>query len=140
MPRWSCFLPIRFFTELIILYRFYCPSYFNFVLKNSSDPNIGTTKLPIVLKNIDSLPKWPKYTITDQEYLDMDDLSKMVVRKELREKYCEFHKNPNRFLTVTSLKDRSDRPGPTSSCHVVQLNTFSVALLIFYTFQVIFQF
>ncbi|XP_046846337.1 acetylcholinesterase-like [Xenia sp. Carnegie-2017] len=68
----------------------------------TGNPNLGRTKLPIVLNNIDSLPKWPKYSIQKQEYLDMGSYSKMNVGTKLRDKHCEFLKDPKAFLTARS--------------------------------------
>ena len=62
-----------------------------------SDPNLGETKLPITLNKVDSLPKWPKFTYSKREYLDMESLSRMVIKNRLRETYCNFWKDPEGF-------------------------------------------
>ena len=63
-----------------------------------SDPNVGITKLPIVLDGIDNLPRWPQFRDADREYLDMEDLSYMTVRKRMREEQCELLGKRERFL------------------------------------------
>ena len=63
----------------------------------SSDPNLGETKLPITLNKVDSLPKWPKFTYSKREYLDMESLSRMTIKNRLRETYCNFWKDPEGF-------------------------------------------
>ena len=55
-------------------------------------------KLPIVIDNVDSLPQWPRYSNTKEEYLDIESFSQMTVRTKLREKECEFLKDPGRYL------------------------------------------
>ncbi|XP_028406018.1 cholinesterase-like isoform X2 [Dendronephthya gigantea] len=60
----------------------------------TGNPNKGTTTLPLVLNQINNLPTWPRHTITTQEFLDMGSLSQMKIGTKLREKYCEFLKDP----------------------------------------------
>ena len=63
-----------------------------------SDPNVGITKLPVVVEKVDDLPKWPKFTNASREFLDMESLSRMLVGKRLREKYCSFLDDPEGFI------------------------------------------
>ena len=62
-----------------------------------SDPNLGETKSPITLNKVASLPKWPKFTYSKREYLDMESLSRMIIKNRLRETYCSFWKDPEGF-------------------------------------------
>ena len=62
------------------------------------DPNLGRRNLPIVVDNVDSLPRWPRHSDTEEEYLDMESFSQMTVRTKLREQHCEFLKDPEAFL------------------------------------------
>ena len=58
------------------------------------NPNSGITKLPLTVNNVNTLPEWPSYTSSKEEYLDMRSLSQMVVGTKLRKKYCEFLMDP----------------------------------------------
>ncbi|CAB4026909.1 Hypothetical predicted protein, partial [Paramuricea clavata] len=62
------------------------------------DPNSGTRKLPIVVDKFDSLPLWPQYSDSNEEFLDMESFSQMTVRTKLREKYCTFLNDPEGFI------------------------------------------
>ena len=64
-----------------------------------SDPNVGITTLPLVINDVDSLPNWPRYTNSNREYLEMESLSRMIIGKRLREKHCNFLKDPVGFTT-----------------------------------------
>ncbi|XP_046839173.1 cholinesterase-like isoform X2 [Xenia sp. Carnegie-2017] len=71
--------------------------YFTNFAKNGN-PNIGTTKLPLV----STLPRWPPHSKSGQEYLDMRSLSQMVVERKIRHKYCQFWSKPEEFLLSTT--------------------------------------
>lgn len=65
------------------------------------NPNLGRRKLPIVIDNVDSLPRWPRHTDTEEEYLDVGSFFQMTVRTkpgEQKEQKCEFLKDPEGFL------------------------------------------
>jgi hypothetical protein len=71
------------------------------------NPNLGNRKLPIVVGKISSLPTWPKFTESKEEFLDMDSFSQMTVRTKLRETHCKFLKDPEGFLEqVTTCSTR----------------------------------
>ena len=62
-----------------------------------SDPNLGITKFPFPVNKVNSLPKWPKFTDSKREYIDMESLSRMIIKTRLRETYCDFWKDPVKF-------------------------------------------
>jgi hypothetical protein len=56
-----------------------------------------------VVKNINSLPTWPRYTNSKEEFLDIEGFYRMTVKRKLRKAHCEFLKDPEGFLEkVTS--------------------------------------
>ena len=65
------------------------------------NPNLGRRKLPIVVDNVDSLPRWSRHSGTKEECLDVGSFFKMTLRTksgEQKEQKCEFLKDPEEFL------------------------------------------
>ncbi len=65
-----------------------------FVLLNFSDPNVGITNITYNKEEFQKLPVWPKFTDSNQRFLEFRELHEAVNGKNLRQKYCDFWDDP----------------------------------------------
>ncbi|CAB3991363.1 Hypothetical predicted protein [Paramuricea clavata] len=98
----------------------------------NGDPNVGITNITYNKEEFQRLPDWPKFTDSNESYLEFKELYEVGTGENLRQKYCDFWNDPEEFtrLNPVHVVSGSDK---VSLAIGISLTVTTVVVIILYT-------